>query len=107
MVINEKRSHPVMGKKTISKLEFSFLIIAALCFEVLLIERTFHVPPVKKTWTEARLFCQKYHTDLITRKVMPDSSLAESLGSVHNDSVWIGLHRDPMNDSVWKWINVM
>lgn len=58
------------------------------------------------TWTEARLYCQRNHIDLVTWKAVNKSWLAKFLVEIRVGQIWIGLLRDPENDSVWKWINV-
>ncbi|XP_044063669.1 macrophage mannose receptor 1-like [Siniperca chuatsi] len=89
-----------MGNKNSPELTLSFLLMAALCLEASITETIIYYPAEKMNWTEARLFCQKKHTDLVTwdlERFWQDEWLEE---------VWIGLLRDPEKDSVWKWINL-
>ncbi|XP_040900925.1 secretory phospholipase A2 receptor-like [Toxotes jaculatrix] len=56
-------------------------------------------------WTEARLYCQRNHIDLVTWTTVND--LAEWLVTINVSEIWIGLLRDPEEESVWKGINVI
>ncbi|XP_034468262.1 lymphocyte antigen 75-like [Hippoglossus hippoglossus] len=58
------------------------------------------------TWTEARQYCQRNHIDLVTWNTVDRVWLSKRLVQIDVKEAWIGLHRDPEKDAVWKWINV-
>ncbi|GAA6224421.1 uncharacterized protein LOC108888259 [Lates japonicus] len=95
-----------MGNKSSPELTLSFLLITALCLEAVYIPRIIYYGYVKMNWREARLYCQKGFTDLTTWDAMSRFNLSEWLVENNVSQVWIGLHRDPEKDSVWKWINI-
>lgn len=96
----------VMENKSSPELTLSFLLMAALCSEAFIIERFIYVPSERMNWTDARLYCQRNHVDLVTWNIFPISFLANRLVKNNIKQVWIGLHRDHENVSVWKWINL-
>lgn len=94
-----------MGNK--SELTLAFLLIAGPCLNALIIDKTVYCPYEKRTWLEARLYCQKNHVDLVTLNTVDAVWLAEWLLEIGvKRKVWIGLLRDPEQDSVWKWIDL-
>ncbi|XP_035485760.2 macrophage mannose receptor 1-like [Scophthalmus maximus] len=95
-----------MRNQGCQELTLSSLLIAALCLEAVLMDFTVYIPPERMTWTEARLYCQRNHTDLVTGNIVETDLLANWLETVDVKKLWIGLHRDPEKDSAWKWINV-
>ncbi len=95
-----------MENQMSSELTLSFLLMAVLCLEAVIIQRSIHLPAEKMTWTDARLYCQKNHIDLITWSTFGISWFTDFLVENKIERVWIGLHRDPGNVSVWKWINL-
>lgn len=78
----------------------SLLLIATLCLGSSVIRRhhSYHVE--LKTWTDARQFCQEHYIDLSKGATFFSDLLEENATS----QIWIGLHRDAMNESVWKLI---
>lgn len=94
-----------MGKKISSELTLCFLLMAALCFEAVIIKRMISYSSIVKDWTEARLHCQRKHIDLVTWNTAGSFRLFERLMQRETQRFWIGLFRDPENESVWKWIN--
>ncbi|XP_071326301.1 secretory phospholipase A2 receptor-like [Trachinotus anak] len=95
-----------MGNKSSPELTLSFLLIAALCLEALIVERFIYLSSNKMTWTEGRLFCQRKHIDLITWNLVNTVQMTTWLVEENVTQIWIGLRRDPEEDSLWKWINV-
>ncbi|XP_019946799.2 macrophage mannose receptor 1-like [Paralichthys olivaceus] len=95
-----------MGNKSIPELTLPFLLTTALCLEATHIKNTFHFPSEKMTWTEARQYCQRTHIDLVTWNTVDRVKLSKWLVKIDVKEAWIGLHRDPEKDPVWKWINV-
>ncbi|KAM3614060.1 uncharacterized protein V6R79_009283 [Siganus canaliculatus] len=55
------------------------------------------------SWTDARLYCQKNHIDLVTWTTV---EMAQWMTEIKAGQAWIGLLRDPESEGVWKWINV-
>lgn len=95
-----------MEKKSRPELALPFLLFAALHLEAAVLEKMFYCPAEKFNWTYARTYCQKNHVDLVTWNNVDQLWLSEWLVENEIKQVWIGLHRDSGNDSVWKWINV-
>uniref|UniRef100_UPI003AB0C537 macrophage mannose receptor 1-like isoform X1 n=1 Tax=Centroberyx gerrardi TaxID=166262 RepID=UPI003AB0C537 len=92
-----------MVDKSSPVLPLSFLLIAALSLEASVLTR-FHYLGEKMNWTEAQQFCQKKFFDLVTLRGAEDGDqLAASLEHTKDSPAWIGLHRSPENDSVWRW----
>ncbi|XP_037641369.1 macrophage mannose receptor 1-like [Sebastes umbrosus] len=84
----------------------SFLLFAALCLDAFKVAKEVYYQDEKMSWTEARLYCQKYHIDLVTSKVVEKGKLITFMKNNAVEQVWVGLLRDPEKDSVWKWIDV-
>ncbi|GLD74883.1 macrophage mannose receptor 1-like protein [Lates japonicus] len=95
-----------MGNKSSPELTLSFLLITALCLEAVHIKSRPYKSMDKMNWTEARLYCQSHYVDLATWNTVKKGALAEYFTEHGINQVWIGLHRDPEKDSVWKWINI-
>ncbi|XP_078027353.1 lymphocyte antigen 75-like [Epinephelus lanceolatus] len=95
-----------MGNKSSFELTLSFLLIASLCLQASIIRRYRYYPVGKMNWIEARQYCQRNHIDLITGNKAQGFSLAKELKEFNIEEVWIGLLRDPVNDTAWRWINV-
>ncbi|XP_051263596.1 macrophage mannose receptor 1-like [Dicentrarchus labrax] len=94
-----------MGNKDSPELTLSLLLMAALCLEASIIRKSTYFSYKKMDWTEARLYCQENTKDMAILKTAR-SQLTELLREENINQVWIGLHRDPEDESVWKWINV-
>ncbi|TDH12164.1 hypothetical protein EPR50_G00067940 [Perca flavescens] len=95
-----------MGNKRSSELMLFCLFFAALCLKAFTTGITIYCPSQKLNWTDARLYCQRNHIDLVTWNVVNTSQLAKFLVGIKVQQAWIGLLRDPENATVWKWINV-
>ncbi|KAL7394407.1 hypothetical protein ABVT39_025667 [Epinephelus coioides] len=95
-----------MGNKSSFELTLSFLLIASLCSQASIIRIYRYYPQGKMNWIEARQYCQRNHIDLITGNKAQGFSLAKELKEFNIEEVWIGLLRDPANDTAWRWINV-
>ncbi|TNN22814.1 E-selectin [Liparis tanakae] len=67
---------------------------------------TVHCPPERLNWTEARRYCQENYRDLVTLDLVNSADVAQALKTARVGQAWIGLHRDPEDDRVWKWINL-
>lgn len=81
------------------------LFNAALQMETTL-QKTIYFFSQQLTWTEARKFCQTNHIDMITWDIIDPDLLTTWLKDEKLTEVWIGLHKDPEQQSVWRWINV-
>lgn len=95
-----------MGNKSSPALTLSLLVITALCLEASVISRYINISPVKRNWTEARSYCQRKHVDLITLEIVNMAFIGKWLDKEKVSQAWMGLHRDPLRHSVWKWINI-
>ncbi|TNN36706.1 Macrophage mannose receptor 1 [Liparis tanakae] len=87
-------------------LTFSLLLVAARCVDAFTIRMTVHCPPEKLNWAEARRYCQENYRDLVTLDLVNSVDVAQALTSAGVGQAWIGLHRDPEDDRVWKYINL-
>lgn len=94
-----------MGKKGSSELTLCVLLMAALCFEAVIIKRMISYPSMTRNWTKARLYCQEKHIDLVTWNTASSFRLFKGLMQHETQRFWIGLFGDPENESIWKWIN--
>lgn len=103
---SDVKRRPVMGNKSSPELTLSLLLMAALYLEAFILRKAVYCPPKNMTWPEARLYCQENYIDMVTLNAVDKSSLANYLIKIKVKQVWIGLLRDPENDSVWKWINL-
>ncbi|TNN22020.1 hypothetical protein EYF80_067867 [Liparis tanakae] len=65
---------------------------------------TAHCPPERLNWTEARRYCRENYRDLVTLDLVNSADVAQALKTAGVGQAWIGLHRDPEDDRVWKWI---
>ncbi|XP_068426860.1 macrophage mannose receptor 1-like [Clinocottus analis] len=94
------------GSGARTMLPLSLLLVAARCADAFTIHMTARSPPESRTWTEARLYCQKNHIDLVTWDMVDKSEVAQALRSAGVGHAWIGLRRDPEVESAWRWINL-
>nr|XP_046255844.1 macrophage mannose receptor 1-like [Scatophagus argus] len=95
-----------MGNKDSPELTLCFLLMTALCFEAVTIEKVLYFSSESLSWEEARLYCQQNHIDLVTWNTVDRFWLAYLLKEFKVQQIWIGLHRDSEDDSAWKWINL-
>lgn len=96
-----------MGKKISPEFTVPFLLFAAVCLEAAVLQRHYYHPAQKLNWADARMYCwNNNYIDLVTWNIVDEHWLAEWLVEIEVRQIWIGLQRDPGNDSVWKWINV-
>ncbi|KAL3060607.1 hypothetical protein OYC64_015042 [Pagothenia borchgrevinki] len=86
-----------------SELTLSLLLFSALCLEAFIIELEVFSPAQRMNWSEARLYCQRNHVDLVAGNIVDISGLNGSLLNLRQ--VWMGLRRVPRNDSAWRWID--
>ncbi|XP_054898136.1 lymphocyte antigen 75-like [Poeciliopsis prolifica] len=94
-----------MGKNSRPELMLLLLFNAALQTETRLI-KTISFMSQQLTWTDARQFCQTNFVDMITWDIINPTLLTTLLQQVELTEVWVGLHADPEQQSVWRWINV-
>ncbi|TNN36703.1 hypothetical protein EYF80_053138 [Liparis tanakae] len=87
-------------------LTFSLLLVAARCVDAFTIRMTVHCPPEKLNWAEARRYCQENYRDLVTLDLVNTVNATQAMNNAGVGQAWIGLHRDPEDDRVWKWINL-
>ncbi|XP_072249427.1 lymphocyte antigen 75-like [Leuresthes tenuis] len=93
-----------MGKNSSPEFMLPLLLMTALCLEAN-VRITILSSSERLSWNDARLFCQKNHVDMVTWDIVGSDWLAKQFGDESNN-FWIGLHRDPVQNNVWKWINV-
>lgn len=89
-----------------SELHLFFLLTAALCLQATVIKSSVHCPARTLDWAGARSFCQKNFIDLVTWDRVEPQWSAGFLMNTQAQNLWIGLHRDPENGSVWRWVDV-
>ncbi|XP_054898311.1 macrophage mannose receptor 1-like [Poeciliopsis prolifica] len=94
-----------MGRKGCSALMLLLLFNAVAWMEAE-VQITIYFPPQKLTWEAAREYCQKYHIDMVTWNTVDPNLLTTWLLERGFTTVWIGLHEDPEESLVWRWINV-
>ncbi|XP_014897065.1 macrophage mannose receptor 1-like [Poecilia latipinna] len=94
-----------MGKNGHPELLLLLLFNAAVQMETRLL-LTIYLFSKELTWTDARQFCQTNHIDMITWDIVDPNLLTTWLQNQELTEIWIGLHEDPEQLSVWRWINV-
>uniref|UniRef100_A0A3Q1GG89 C-type lectin domain-containing protein n=1 Tax=Acanthochromis polyacanthus TaxID=80966 RepID=A0A3Q1GG89_9TELE len=59
--------------------------------------------PKSLNWPDAQTYCRQYHTDLsyFNSQSDIDKLRKDAGGNIHLG--WIGLHRDPNNNTAWMW----
>uniref|UniRef100_A0A3B4BED7 C-type lectin domain-containing protein n=1 Tax=Periophthalmus magnuspinnatus TaxID=409849 RepID=A0A3B4BED7_9GOBI len=57
---------------------------------------------MSQTWSEAQSYCQTKYSDLAVVNSQKDHELLVAV-KTQDLSGWIGLHRDDVNVSLWKW----
>lgn len=82
------------------------LVLIAACGLKGNIECDTHIFIGKKNWTQARLFCQTHYVDLATLEMINMKVIIPFLVQRNTPNTWIGLLRDPEDDSFWKSINL-
>lgn len=53
-------------------------------------------------WTDAQLYCRKYHDDLSTASNI-EVKLVSANPKITSEYFWIGLQRDSQSPLLWKW----
>uniref|UniRef100_A0A3Q3FLJ6 C-type lectin domain-containing protein n=1 Tax=Labrus bergylta TaxID=56723 RepID=A0A3Q3FLJ6_9LABR len=59
--------------------------------------------PQNMTWFEAQAYCREHHTDLSFVSSEREQKMLQTAAGERFLLGWIGLHRDAVNRSVWKW----
>ncbi|XP_072888211.1 macrophage mannose receptor 1-like [Hemitrygon akajei] len=67
-------------------------------------DREYYVINEERTWKEARDYCQRNHTDLVSFRNPAEEEFVRSLVSQEQWS-WIGLYNEELSNSGWKWTN--
>uniref|UniRef100_A0A4W3IPE4 C-type lectin domain-containing protein n=1 Tax=Callorhinchus milii TaxID=7868 RepID=A0A4W3IPE4_CALMI len=67
-------------------------------------DREYYRIDQQKSWSEARDYCQDYHTDLISIGNPEEQSLMSKLFD-GDTPLWIGLYNTNGSADGWKWIN--
>uniref|UniRef100_A0A3Q3FG30 C-type lectin domain-containing protein n=1 Tax=Labrus bergylta TaxID=56723 RepID=A0A3Q3FG30_9LABR len=62
-----------------------------------------HSFPQEMTWIEAQAYCREHHTDLSFVSREKEQEMLQTATGERFLFGWIGLHRDAVNRSVWKW----
>lgn len=93
-----------MVTKNRPELTLAILLMAVLCLEAKT-EFTVYCPAEMLKWDDARQYCKVNHIDLVTLDMVDLDNLTGLLEK-SLFPVWVGLHEDPEQHSVWKWINV-
>ncbi|KAK7916234.1 hypothetical protein WMY93_011995 [Mugilogobius chulae] len=55
------------------------------------------------SWPKARAWCEQHSLPMFTLELVSASTLSSLTEGL--DLVWMGLQRDPHNDSAWIWVN--
>uniref|UniRef100_A0A3Q3GKG7 C-type lectin domain-containing protein n=1 Tax=Labrus bergylta TaxID=56723 RepID=A0A3Q3GKG7_9LABR len=66
-------------------------------------ERKHNFFPQKMTWFEAQAYCRENHTDLSFVSSEREQKMLQTAAGGSFVLGWIGLHKDAVNSSVWKW----
>lgn len=94
-----------MRRESHPELMLFILSMAVLWLEAK-INVTLHLSSQKLPWYEARAYCQKNYIDMVTWDIIDKDGLTKWLHERNLHEVWIGLHEDPEQPFVWRWINV-
>ena len=70
------------------------------CFACELYE--YHYVEEKQSWSDAREYCRKHHTDLATLSNMTDVKRLKN-STMNNVEAWIGLHNEGSGNKTWHW----
>ncbi|XP_051899494.1 macrophage mannose receptor 1-like [Pristis pectinata] len=67
-------------------------------------DREYHVIKEEKTWKEARDYCRRNYTDLVSfRNPKEEQLVIPLLGQ--GEWKWIGLYNEELTNNGWKWTN--
>uniref|UniRef100_A0A4W3HQT7 C-type lectin domain-containing protein n=1 Tax=Callorhinchus milii TaxID=7868 RepID=A0A4W3HQT7_CALMI len=64
----------------------------------------YHLIDQRKSWSEARDYCRKQHTDLVSIRNSEEQKVFTSM-FVRDVALWIGLYNNNRSETGWKWIN--
>uniref|UniRef100_A0A3B5AX37 C-type lectin domain-containing protein n=1 Tax=Stegastes partitus TaxID=144197 RepID=A0A3B5AX37_9TELE len=73
-----------------------FFFLSSMCVSLCVLLLT-------KNWTEAQDYCRQHHTDLSFINSQSDIAKLRRAADGNLHEGWIGLERDPNNETVWKW----
>ncbi|GAA6230376.1 snaclec agkisacutacin subunit B-like [Lates japonicus] len=63
-----------------------------------------HYISLTMNWLGAQNYCRQHYTDLSSVNSQSDQDeLMQAAGPGNDPEGWIGLHRDPNNNTTWKW----
>lgn len=94
-----------MGKKIRPELTLVILLVTAFCLEAKT-EFTVYCPAKKLKWDDARQYCKENHVDMVSPEMVDLDNFIDWLEEKDLLPVWVGLHQDPEQPLVWKWINI-
>ncbi|CAJ1084182.1 macrophage mannose receptor 1-like [Xyrichtys novacula] len=58
---------------------------------------------LEKTWYEAQAYCREKYTDLSFITSQSEQNRLQAASGQNITTGWIGLHKESINSSVWKW----
>ncbi|XP_014897064.1 macrophage mannose receptor 1-like [Poecilia latipinna] len=95
-----------MGRKGCCSALVLLLLFNVVAWIEAEVQKTIYFPSQKLTWDKARWYCQKYYIDMVTWDTVDPNLLTTWLIEEGFTNVWIGLHQDPEESLVWRWIDV-
>lgn len=93
-----------MAVKSSSELTLFLLLTAELCLGAD-IQISVYIPDMILNLTEAKLYCQKNHTDLITWNIVEILKLTSWMATLDVEMVWISHQTDPRQSSIGNLLN--
>lgn len=93
-----------MGKTNRPDLTAIFLLMVVIWLEAK-VEILVHCPGQRLNWTDARNYCREQYIDMVTGTLV-DTDLMDWFLAEGSYPLWVGLHEDAEQPSVWEWINL-